>query len=156
MVNLLFVCLGNICRSPTAEGIFKKLLKDKDLSEKIFVDSAGTSSWHNGDPPDVRAQKTAKKYKIDLSTIRSRSLVTEDFNRFNYIIAMDTNNFQGILEKCPPTRTGRLFMLLSFAPQLNTIDIPDPYYHDSFDEVFKMIEIASEGLLEKIGKDLNF
>ena len=69
---------------------------------------------------------------------------------------MDTNNFQGILEKCPPTRTGRLFMLLSFAPQLNTIDIPDPYYHDSFDEVFKMIEIASEGLLEKIGKDLNF
>ena len=155
MIKVLFVCLGNICRSPTAEGIFKKLIDDAELSNVIKVDSSGTSEWHEGGPPDKRSTAVAKSRGIDITMIKSRQAVVDDFNQFNYVIAMDRSNYEKLMLICPTGREDRLHMCLSFATSVGLTDVPDPYYDDGFDAVFDMIEIAGHGLLAEIKDTYN-
>jgi len=152
LVNVLFVCLGNICRSPTAEGVFRGLLKKEGLDEQISVDSAGTGNWHVGSPPDRRAQAAAKDRGIDLSGQRARQATKDDFNRFDYIIAMDSDNHDDLSRLCPPGDKKKLHLFLDFAPELGRSDVPDPYYgaDGGFEGVLDMIEAASQGLLADI------
>ena len=150
MIKVVFVCLGNICRSPTAEGVFRKLVDDAGLSHAIEVDSSGTSNWHVGGPPDQRSTAVAKTRGIDLTPLKSRQAVADDFTHFDYVIAMDRSNQQKLLSMCPPEHENRLRLCLSFAPSVGLTDVPDPYYEDGFDAVFDMIEIAGQGLLAEI------
>ena len=152
MVNVLFVCLGNICRSPTAEGVFRALVEREGLSDQVTIDSAGVGSWHIGSPPDDRAQATAKQRGIDLSKQRGRQAKGDDFERFDYVIAMDSQNHGDLARMCPKGGEARLYKFLHFAPQLGLSDVPDPYYggDGGFDAVFDMIEAASAGLLADI------
>ncbi len=152
MVNVLFVCLGNICRSPTAEGVFRDLIRREGLDAVIKTDSAGTSDWHIGEPPDRRSQEAAKRRGVDLSDLRCRQARTEDFEEFDYVLAMDRRNHAALSVLAPQGRGDRLHMFLSFAPQLGLTEVPDPYYGagDGFEQVLDMIEDASRGLLDHI------
>ncbi len=152
MVNVLFVCLGNICRSPTAEGVFRDLVRREGLDAVIKTDSAGTSGWHIGAPPDDRAREAARRRGIDLSDLRGRQTRAEDFNDFDYLLAMDRRNHAALAQLTPQGREDRLHMFLSFAPQLGLTEVPDPYYGagDGFEQVLDMIEAASRGLLDHI------
>ncbi len=152
MVKVLFVCLGNICRSPTAEGVFTALVAREGLADRVTVDSAGIGSWHIGSPPDRRAQATARRRGIDLSRQRARQAKAHDFERFDYVIAMDSENHGELARLCPAGGEDRLYKFLEFAPQLSRTDVPDPYYggDGGFDVVFDMIEAASAGLLADI------
>ena len=151
-VKVLFVCMGNICRSPTAEGVFAAQVKSKNLDHLIEIDSAGTHAYHVGEGPDVRSQKTALKRGIDLSALKARRAVTEDFEKFDYVLAMDRENYQGLEAICPPGAEYKLHLFLSFAPNLEHEEVPDPYYGGplGFERVLDMIEEASEGLLQEI------
>ena len=144
MVNVLFVCLGNICRSPTAEGMFRALLEKEDLGGQIGVDSAVTGNWHVGGPPDSRAQAAARARGVDLSGQRARQAKKEDFSRFDYVIAMDTDNHFDLSRLCPPGDEEKLHLFLDFAPQLERRDVPDPYYgaDGGFEGVLDMIAAA--------------
>ncbi len=152
MVNVLFVCLGNICRSPTAEGVFRTLLEKEGLGDQISVDSAGTGNWHVGSPPDRRAQAAARNRGVDLSGCRARQAIREDFSRFDYVIAMDSDNHHDLSRLCSPGDENKLHLFLEFAPQLGRRDVPDPYYgaEGGFEGVLDMIGAASEGLLAHI------
>ena len=152
MVKVLFVCLGNICRSPTAEGVFRALLESESLNGQVQVDSAGTGSWHIGGPPDRRAQAAARKRGIDLSGQRARQAKPADFKRFDYVIAMDRDNHHDLAGLCPPDEEHRLHLLMDFAPELGKRDVPDPYYGGGggFEAVLDMIEAAARGLLADI------
>jgi len=150
MVSVLFVCLGNICRSPTAEGVFRDLVEHEGLSDKIRIDSAGTHAYHVGSPPDARAQSEAKRRGIDISGLRGRQARTEDFTGFDYVLAMDRSNHQNLLSICPSGAQDRLTMFLDFAPELGRREVPDPYYDDGFERVYDMIEHAAHGLLADI------
>jgi protein-tyrosine phosphatase len=155
LIKVVFVCLGNICRSPTAEGIFRKLVDDAGLNDLIAVDSSGTSNWHVGGPPDDRSIATAKLRGIDMSNLKSRQAVNDDFNQFDYVVAMDHSNHKELLAMCPPGHESRLRMCLSFAPSINLSEVPDPYYKDGFDAVFDMLELAGRGLLAEIRDTYN-
>jgi len=152
LVNVLFVCLGNICRSPTAEGVFTALIEREGLSDQVSIDSAGVGSWHIGSPPDERAQATAFSRGIDLSQQRGRQVKGHDFEQFDYVIAMDSQNHGDLTRLCPKGSEDRLYKFIEFAPQLERSDVPDPYYgvDGGFDAVFDMIEAASAGLLDDI------
>jgi len=152
MVNVLFVCLGNICRSPTAEGVFRHLVEAEGLSDSIIIDSAGTGAWHVGSPPDSRAQQAAKQRGIDLSSQRARKAISADFERFDYVIGMDSQNRSDLSAMCPRGFEQRLHLFLDFAPHVGKIEVPDPYYggDGGFDRVLDMIEQASQGLLDDI------
>lgn len=152
MTKVLFVCLGNICRSPTAEGIFRQMAEEHGLSTQIEVDSAGTSDWHTGHPPDPRAQEEARRHGINLSALRARPVEADDFQRFDYIIAMDSSNLDELCQLCPATFRDRLHLCTSFAPELGIKDVPDPYFGGSkgFKRVFAIIEQSARGLLAHI------
>jgi len=150
MVSVLFVCLGNICRSPTAEGVFRDLVEREGLGDQIRIDSAGTHAYHIGEPPDGRAQAEAKRRGIDISGLRGRQAHTEDFRTFEYVLAMDRSNHQNLLSICPLDREGRLGMFLDFAPDVGRREVPDPYYEGGFEHVYDMIEQAAQGLLADI------
>ena len=154
-IRVLFVCLGNICRSPTAEGVFRHLVDGRGLSEVFEIDSAGTSGWHEGAPPDPRSQEEALRHGVDLSGQRSRVVVADDFERFDYILAMDGSNLNELRRQCPADCQGRLFRLTSFAPFLGVHDVPDPYYGGDrgFERVFAMVQASAEGLLAAIEKE---
>ena len=157
-IRVLFVCMGNICRSPTAHGVFEAMVKAEGLSDLIEVDSAGTHAYHVGEPPDPRSQETALARGVDLSTQRARRAVSEDFERFDYVIAMDRDNHQILRAICPQGREARLSLFLSFIPGQQSQDVPDPYFGGGkgFDLVFDLVEAASRGLLEQIRRvDLN-
>lgn len=154
--SVLFVCLGNICRSPTAEGIFNHKLDQTELSELVFVDSAGTSAHHVGESPDPRAQEEAKRAGYDLSFIRSRQVRDVDFHEFDLIVAMDDSNYYNLKDLAPDSDYHdkiKLF-LADFAPQLPKREVPDPYYggKQGFVEVIELIEAASDGLIEHLRK----
>lgn len=144
--------MGNICRSPTAEGIFRHLVNSSGLSEKIHIDSAGTHAYHIGKPPDTRAQAAARKRDIDLSSQRARKVKAGDFEEFDYIIAMDDSNISDLEYICPDGREERLHLFLKFAENLNEREVPDPYYggEQGFETVLDMVEQAAAGLLTNI------
>lgn len=151
-VRVLFVCMGNICRSPTAEGVFRKLVSDQALADRIETDSAGTHAYHVGEPPDRRAQATAQGRGIDLSDLRARRVRREDFVAFDYVLAMDRDNHTILADLCPPDAEHKLRLFLEFAPHLDYREVPDPYYGGprGFEDVFDMVEEASRGLLADI------
>ncbi len=153
MVNVLFICMGNICRSPSAEGYFQHIVKEAGLSDKIKTDSAGTHAYHIGSPPDSRAQAAANKRGIDLSTLRGRKVERSDFEKFDYVIAMDNSNFSD-LEEVAGGAANNLFMFLKFAEHFSETEVPDPYYggDQGFEHVLDLIEDASKGLLADIKK----
>ncbi|MCC6209144.1 MAG: low molecular weight phosphotyrosine protein phosphatase [Gammaproteobacteria bacterium] len=152
MVRVLFVCMGNICRSPTAEGVFADLLRREGLIEHIHVDSAGTHAYHTGSAPDPRAQAAALRRGIDLRTQRARQVSDDDFERFDYILAMDHENLALLHDKCPEQFAHKLGLLLGYAPHLGIEEVPDPYYGGSagFERVLDMVQEASEALLRDI------
>ena len=152
MVRVLFVCMGNICRSPTAEGVFTKHVAVAKLFNKIDIDSAGTHAYHVGENPDPRAQKCAIARDIDLSKLRARKAVEEDFNTFDYVLAMDKDNYEYLLSICPSGSEHKLSLFMSYAPHLNVEEVPDPYYGGprGFENVFDLIDQASIGLLNHI------
>jgi protein-tyrosine phosphatase len=152
MVRVLFVCMGNICRSPTAHGVFEAMVKQEGLDNRIQVDSAGTHSYHIGKQPDSRAQQTARARGLDLSYLRARQARVEDFSSFDYVLAMDEDNYRDLMALCPEGLSHKLNMFLDFAPRLGFREVPDPYYGgaDGFDQVFDMVEAASTGLLNDI------
>lgn len=153
--GVLFVCLGNICRSPTAEGVFAALAKQRGLATSVAVDSCGTSAWHIGSAPDSRATAAAAVRGYDLSTLRGRQVEPVDFERYDYILAMDRNNLRDLQALCPDHYTGHLGLLLEFAPGISERDVPDPYYggDDGFTQVLDMVEAASLGLLQAIASE---
>ena len=154
MVKVLFVCLGNICRSPTAEGVFRALLRREGLGDRIAVDSAGTHAYHVGEPPDPRAQAAARRRGVDISTLKGRKATAADFEKFDYVLAMDRSNHANLVGICPRGREDRLHLFLGFAPDLGIQEVPDPYYggEDGFETMLDMIEAASSGLLDHIRK----
>jgi protein-tyrosine phosphatase len=153
-VKVLFVCMGNICRSPTAQGVFRKLVEEAGLTEVIEIDSAGTHAYHVGEPPDPRARETALRRGIDLADLRARRARPEDFDEYHYVLAMDQDNYHALSDLCPPGRglERRLSLLMDFAPQARMREVPDPYYGAAggFEAVFDMVEEAAQGLLEEI------
>lgn len=156
-VNVLFVCMGNICRSPTAEGVFRHLVSQEGLSDTIRTDSAGTHAYHVGEPPDRRAQATALQRGIDLSDLRARRANAVDFEEFDYVLAMDQDNYSILESICPAGYEDRLSLFLEFAAEPSLKEVPDPYYggDKGFDRVFDMVEQASDGLLQDIRQRYN-
>ena len=150
--RLLFVCMGNICRSPTAEGAFREFVRVHAPDLNIHVDSAGTHAYHSGEPPDARARRAAERRGIDLSELRARRVVDEDFQRFDLILAMDLLNFETLRDRCPDEYHSRLHLLLDFSKQSSVQEVPDPYYGGlhGFERVLDLIEAASAGLLEHL------
>lgn len=151
-VRVLFVCMGNICRSPTAQGVFERVVEAADLAGMVEADSAGTHAYHIGNPPDERAQETAQQRGIDLSRQRARRFQVEDFTEFDYVLAMDKDNYAILDEARPAGSSARLHLFMEFAPQRPEREVPDPYYggRQGFEQVFDMVEIAARGLLEEI------
>lgn len=150
-VRVLFVCLGNICRSPAAEGVFLHLLKEKGLSDNFFVDSAGTSSFHVGELADSRMRTHASQRGIELPS-RARQFVAEDFKDFDWIIAMDDSNFKNCLSfSTSDDETGKLLKMADFAPKSGLSEVPDPYYGgpQGFETVLDMVTEGSENLIKK-------
>lgn len=153
MVNVLFVCMGNICRSPMAQGVFEDLLRREGLEDEVFVDSAGTGAWHIGQPPDARAQESADKRGIDLSEQRARRVTPEDCQKFDYLIAMDVHNYESVSALCRSSRA-EVRLLLEYAPNSSQKEVPDPYYGgpDGFEHALDLVEEAAQGLLEDVRK----
>jgi protein-tyrosine phosphatase len=153
--SVLFVCLGNICRSPTAHGVFETLVLKHGLAEKIAVDSCGTGDWHIGHAPDGRASAEAIQRGYDLNHLRARQIRRADFDHFDFILAMDKQNLEDLQAMCPSHFNGRLELFLGFADGNGPLEVPDPYYggDDGFTTVLNLIESASAGLLHEICRD---
>ena len=152
-INVLFVCMGNICRSPTAEGYFKHIVEKAGLSQHIKTDSAGTHAYHIGSPPDARAQAASLKRDIDISSLRGRKVESNDFDTFDYVIAMDNSNYSDLGKIANKHKhKHKIFMFLEFSRKFTEDQVPDPYYggDDGFEHVLNLIEDASNGLLTHI------
>lgn len=157
MVRVLFVCLGNICRSPTAEGVFRALVESQGLTGKIEIDSAGTHAYHVGEGPDPRAQEAAARRGVDLSRQRGRRATAADIEEFDYVLAMDEDNYANLLHIAPMQYESRVRLLMAFAPERPEDEVPDPYFggEGGFDRVLDMIEDAAIGLLADIRRQHN-
>lgn len=154
--GVLFVCTGNICRSPTAEGVFRALVEREGLADRFLIDSAGTHGYHIGDPPDPRAIQHAARRGYDLSTLRARKVTRDDFERFDFILACD-NGHHGLLRRlADKAHHGRIAMFLDYAPELGFTEIPDPYYGgpDGFEHVLDIVERAAHGLLTALKRHM--
>lgn len=151
MIHVLFVCLGNICRSPMAEGVFRNLLKQENLSSKVSVDSAATSSWHIGSPPHRGTLGILKKYNISAEGLVGRQLTKEDFEKFDYIIGMDESNINNIFEITGKPQHPKIIRLLDLTD--HNKDVPDPYYTGDFEETYQLVTDGCQALLEKIRKE---
>lgn len=147
-MKVMFVCLGNICRSPTAEGVFQKLAKEAGLD--VVVDSSGTSGWHNGNQPDHRAMAEASARGYDLSPLRSSQIQTQDFHEFDLILCMDRDNLKNCKKIQPADAKAKLQLFLDYAPDQPLQDVPDPYYEHNFADVLSLIEQASHGLIASL------
>lgn len=156
MIKVLFVCTGNICRSPTAEGVFRALVAAEGLAGHVATDSAGTHAYHVGEPPDGRSTAAALRRGIDLSDLRARKVRAGDYAEFDLVLAMDRGHADILRRQCPADLAGRVRLFLDFAPDLGIKDVPDPYYGggDGFERVLDMIEAGSAGLLSHIRRDL--
>ena len=153
MVRVLFVCMGNICRSPLAQGVFENVLRREGLEGEVLVDSAGTGSWHAGAPPDERAQRSAKLRGLDLSSQRARQIARDDCESFDYILTMDEANYRTVAALC--RGRAEVHPFLDFAVGSSEAEVPDPFYGgpEGFEHVLDLVEAASEGLLEDIKKN---
>jgi len=151
-IRVLFVCMGNICRSPTAEGVFAALVKSENIDDRFEIDSAGTHAFHVNDAPDLRAQKAAKDRGVDLSKIRARKVIVGDYQDFDYLLVMDDDNYEIVMEFCPEEYKHKVKHFLEYAPHLETREVPDPYYGGSygFERVLDMVEDASVGFLNTV------
>jgi protein-tyrosine phosphatase len=151
-VSVLFVCMGNICRSPTAHGVFRALVRAEGLAEQIVIDSAGTHAYHVGNPPDRRAQETALRRGVDLGDLTARRVESEDFVTFDYVLAMDRDNYAALREICPSGYDDRLRLFMEFAADIGVSEVPDPYYGGAtgFERVFDLVQAGAEGLLADI------
>jgi len=152
VIRVLFVCMGNICRSPTAEGVFKHLVAAEGLSDRIESDSAGTHDYHVGDPPDSRSQAAAALRGYDLSLLRARQVRVEDFADFDYVLAMDEAKHAALRKLSPKPSLACVKLFLDFAAGSGRREVPDPYYGGTqgFEEVLDLVEDAARGLLEHI------
>ena len=148
-MKILFVCLGNICRSPTAEGVVRTLAAREAPELAIEVDSAGTAAYHTGEPPDPRTRQAAARRGYDLTRQRARIVEPADFERFDLILAMDRENLRVLRQRAPAQARERLRLFLEFAPEAGPQDVPDPYYGgpNGFEEVLDLVEAAARGLL---------
>ena len=149
MRSVLFVCTGNICRSPTADGVFRHLVREAGLEARIRVDSAGTHDYHVGEPPDERAQHHARRRGYDLSELRARQVAREDFEAFDVVLAMDRGHLRILQRLSPPEHRHKLRLFMEFASARHRDEIPDPYYggERGFEAVLDMVEDAARGLL---------
>ncbi len=150
--RILFVCMGNICRSPTAEGVMRHFVAEAGLREHVFVDSAGTHGYHVGEPPDPRAQAAARRRGYDLSALRARKVVPADFAYFDLVLAMDFNNLEALHATCAIEHRSKVGLLMAYASSRNATIVHDPYYRSAkdFDLVLDCIEDACEGLVRAI------
>jgi protein-tyrosine phosphatase len=150
-ISVLFVCMGNICRSPTAEGVFRHYVAEAGLDEHVEIDSAGTHAYHVGEPPDRRAQAAAERRGISLAGIRARRVMTEDFERFTYVIAMDRDNRALLTEFAGSDHHEKISLFLDYTAGPES-EVPDPYYGGAtgFERVLDLVEDASRGLLEEL------
>lgn len=149
MVKILFICTGNICRSPTADGVMRSRVAALGLEGKVQVDSAGVHGFHAGEPPDRRSQRTAQRHGVDLSNLFARKVTAQDFAAFDVIAAMDRGHFDALFRLCPARFRDRLHLFMDFSQDRDGLDeVPDPYYGEhGFEEVFAMIEAGCDGLL---------
>lgn len=156
MTKILFICMGNICRSPTAEGVFRQAAEAAGLLGQLHVDSAGTHDYHVGRPPDSRAQAAASGRGYDLSGLRGRQVSRRDFEEFDYILAMDHDNLRDLERVCPRERRAKLSLFLDFSARYRGMEVPDPYYGGArgFEQVLDMVEDAALGLLERVREEL--
>ena len=154
-VSVLFVCTGNICRSPTAEGVLRKLAAEAGLGDRIVIESAGTDDYHVGDPPDPRAIRRAGLRGYDLRALRARQVEPRDFDRFDLIVAMDRGHHRVLSKLCPPQRVAAVRLFLDFAANDGPRDMPDPYYGgiEDYDHALDLIEPGAAALLEALKKD---
>ena len=153
MTRVLFVCLGNICRSPTAQGVFASQLQASALRHEVSIDSAGTGGYHTGEPPDQRATAAALKRGYDLRMQRARAVADEDFEQFDLILAMDQSNLDNLLARAPANARARIGLFMDYAPDWPR-EVPDPYFggEAGFEQVLDMLEAASRGLLEDLAR----
>jgi protein-tyrosine phosphatase len=153
-VRVLMVCMGNICRSPTAEGVLRAKLSAAGLHERVEVDSAGTHGWHAGAPPDERSQAHARRRGYDLSPLRARELVEADYQRFDLLLAMDWDNLALLEAGCPPSHRRKLRRLMEYAPHVGSEVVPDPYYGGAADfaRVLDLVEAACDGIVRTLSK----
>ncbi len=156
-IKVLMVCMGNICRSPLAHGVFERMVEDEGLAHLIEVDSSGTGAWHVGNRPDPRSQEVAMRHGLDLTGQRARKVTAEDIDNFDYILAMDSENLSILHELAGNERSQeKISLFLDFAQDLALSEVPDPYYGgpQGFDDVYELVEAASIGLLQSINKRL--
>jgi protein-tyrosine phosphatase len=154
--RILFVCLGNICRSPMAEGVFRRVAEEEGLIDRFEIDSAGLGDWHIGQAPDHRAQKAARSRGVDISDQSARQVVDEDFERFDLLLVMDRSNYAELKARAPHEARAKIRPFLDFAPHVGTSDVPDPFFGgtEGFDRALDLIEAASRGLLASLaGKE---
>ena len=151
-IKVLFICMGNICRSPLAHGLFEHRVEKTGLADRITIDSAGTHAYHVGNLPDPRSQQTAQSHGIDLSSQRARQVVVSDFEHFDYVLAMDKDNYSLLSAQCPDEHQYKLKLFLEFASQLDETEVPDPYYggDSGFEQVYQLIDVAADGLMADI------
>lgn len=152
--SILMVCMGNICRSPTAEGVLRSKAEAAGLSRHLHIDSAGTHDFHVGSAPDARAQKAAQGRGYDLSSLRGRHVSDKDFAEFDYILVMDRDNLGNLLQRCPEQYKHKVKLFLAFSGRFPNLNVPDPYYGGSkgFEQVLDMVEDAATGLLAEIAR----
>jgi len=150
--SVLFVCMGNICRSPSADGIFRHRLAEAGLSDVVTVDSAGTHSYHIGHAPDARTQAAAARRGYDLSALRARRVEADDFRRFTWIVAMDDANVADLTAQCPAAYRHKIVRLMDFATRHDATEVPDPYYggERGFETVLDYVEDGLDGLLARL------
>jgi protein-tyrosine phosphatase len=155
-MKILFVCMGNICRSPTAEAVLRTLAAREAPELAIEVDSAGTAGYHVGSPPDPRTRAAARRRGYDLERLRARVIEPTDFERFDLILAMDEENLHVLRRRAPPPAHERVRLFLEFAPQQDVREVPDPYYGgpNGFEEVLDLVEVAARGLLAHLRQGL--
>ena len=153
--KILFVCMGNICRSPTAEGAFRSIVDNKNLSQNFDIDSAGTHAYHIGNSPDQRALQAAIDNGVDLSKQRARQVHESDFYYYDYIIAMDSDNLEILKSMCPKESNPKIELMLDYSVEYPGGSVQDPYYEGNFDQVFKMVYSACLAFFKSIEKKTN-